>query len=1538
MQSSAAVSTATWAGLFARIQNTRWIRLIALSLVVMMAFSLRVYNLNWDQGNHLHPDERGIVLIASEIHWPDPNNPAPSPGGAGYSPLDPHFFAYGSLPFYLLAASGNIARHVGVVLRSTPLAHTGFDSVLRQGDNIYGMTLVGRFLSTIFDTGSVLLCFALGRALYGRWTGILAAALYAVTMLAVQQAHYFVVDPILVFWILLTLLLCVWAVQRQRRSLLLAAAVAAGAALATKVSAAPLGLPLMIATVVVTASEQQGSGEIFSLVRRLRGIAFALVIEGLITLLIFLLCEPFSVLDWRTFVTDILTQGAMASGALDLPYTRQYAPTLPYLYWAQGLLTWEMTPLLASVGFTGLGRQLWRSLRFVSHPEQILTAWWLPYALITGSFYAKFPRYMLPLAPCMCIAGAGLLGSLASNRRRWLQVVATAATTLTLASAFLYCLAYEHIYASTNTRIKASEWIYNNIPPYTAGHPTTLTHEEWDDVIPLDLSDVNPFWDPNRYVIINLPLYAPDTASKRRLLIHDVQRADYIVEGSEIVRGSILRNPQRYPMTVAYYHALADGRLGFQKVASFRSVPTLFGWRFDDRASDLNWQFYDHPPVTIYKKVRQDSAATLRSLLPLPLARSGTVSNSTPLAGVSFGPLRPSQLAGPTPPPLFANPTPTPLASQVPSLSTAVPTYDAMFPPHGLAMQYAPVVWFVLIEVLGGIALPWTVRLLRSTPELAWSVAKPVGVLLFGWGTWIVASLTPFGNRLATMVGVFAVLIAAGIILGLRSWRLPSLRGQWRLWLLGEAVFCTIFLLFLVIRSLNPDLWQLYRGGEKPMELAYINAIIRSPTLPPYDPWLSGTVINYYYFGFYVFAVLFRFSHIAPTTGLNLAIPLLAGTAAQVVFATGYVLCALLLKRPWIASPTWAGPSVGRITASLEGLLPSMLSRGLDRRQHPPEHADLCARIDGKAATAGIVSVVAFVLLGNLTSVPWLAQQTAHLGEVSAARLPPLIQPLGSFFYGLGMVVKTAGQALPVFDYFDLTRVIPYTINEFPFFTFLYADVHPHAIDLPFEATALAIATSLVVGARSLRNIPMGLTEFLLGGLIFGALFPINTWDYPTYLLVLFGACAVRWLDPRAPVRAVLNAGVATLVIALVGRLLFLPFYAHFASSDLGLALVTEHSPLLPWLEVFGLPVLITGSFLVRFQGRIASRRILIAVAAGLLAGLLTRSAVLGLLTALLVLLAASGWIRRWWPGEIAVLALVAIALAVLVGIEVVYIPDPLRDTDYRRMNTVFKFGEQVWLILSTTSGALLLWLFSNQVWPLRPSARTAYRLRSQQLEAIASDYEGTSPPDHQTPGAANCTIRQSKPLLPRWWRVVFAALVLDALCYPLLATPVRIADRWPHNSPTPSFDGFAFARQNYPGDYFAIRWLQHNIRGDPVILEANHGDYSWAGRVSWFTGLPTLLGWTYHTSQFHPSWLVSERQALVAELYTTPSIRTTVALLHRYDVSLVYVGSLERQLYGRYDHGAAVAKWREMAGSSLNLIYNRHGVQIYGVRGTDGP
>ena len=1386
----------------------RW-RPLALVGLALLGLALRLYGLNWDQGNSFHPDERQILFHVMALSWPhsfaqflDPVN----------SPLNPHFFAYGTFPLYLLAIVGNLLSHINPEV--TTMAN---------------LTLVGRVLSAIFDGGTILLTGWLGLLLTDddtparnrAWAvAFLAAALVTFTPLQLQLSHFFVVDTVLLFFVVLTILASVALVRTEallRWSLI--AGLAFGLAVATKVSAAPLIVPMVVACLL----RWYKRGEFYTTL-------VSFLVQICVALAAFLIAMPYALLDETNFIQQIVDQGNLARGNLDLPYVRQFAGTVPYLNEAQNMFFWGMGVMLGLAVGGGILWLCWRVWKRSAGPWLIVLSWVLVYSAIVGDFYVKFMRYMLPVYPLLTlIAAAGLVAfaravtarSSTASYRRVITVLPYLAIALVLGGTMFQGLALLNVYSQPNTRISASQWMYSHIKP-----GSVLTYEQWDDPLPVAVGNNQPgiyiqatYPDANGQPQTGLDLYGDDTTDKAKQLAKLLPTINAITMPTDRLDKSIPRLPFRYPLTIHYYQLLYSGQLGFHLAATFANHPNLFGITLDDSNADESYSVFDHPTAHIF--VRDT---------PYPYTSDQLLQKL--LQGVQLPPMGAS-LSGTQRSLLL---TPQQIADDQQS-----PPFSVQFPADSVSNTVPVFVWWVAILLLGLLAYPLTFAILRGLADRGYIFSKLLGVLLLAYVAWFLASV-----HLLAFSGLSIWLIVVGLLLcslALGLWQRQRLwaflRSHWRLLLLEEGIFTLAFLLFVGIRSLNPDLWHIYLGGEKPMELAFLNAVLRSSYMPPYDPWFSGGYINYYYYGYVIWGTIIKLTGIVPTTAFNLTIP----TLFALTF-TGVVSLLYSLTRRW-----WVALLGGYFAA----------------------------------------------LIGNFDGLIQLKGQIA----ASLVHLQP-----------------------PAFSYWQSSRLIPFTINEFPFWSFLFADLHPHVMDLPIAVFMLGIAATFFLPVTENGTLAERRWErygrYLLAAFVFGTIACVNTWDMPVYALVLGIVLLVQTVQQKrqaGKLELCLALGFSAVTFGLLfglGYLFYWPFYSSYQQLYVnGLGFVTLGTTLSDYLVVFGLWLFLALSFFLlelyrwwaaRSSKRHEPRRI---IGFLLLSGVaLTFITLLGLKT-LLVALIALGivlfvlWESRKGAKDSAVsfaYLLLLLGLCITLGQEIVYIRDFLDGGDYERMNTVFKFSMQAWLCFAI-GGAIAV----RQMWTWLSG------------------------------------------LLRHAWTVILVVLVVACSIFLTEGTASRIDDhaQWAalagppvtqNANYTPTLDGFAFARAFYPADAQAITWLNNNVSGCPVVLEATAPtSYQWFNRVSVYTGLPDVLGWSDHVSEQRYGEQSLNRTGDINIMYSTTDTALALELLHYYHVRYIYVGLLEQQLYANQSANG-LHKFDAMVGSSLRVVYRANGVTIYEV------
>ncbi len=640
-----------------------------------------------------------------------------------------------------------------------------------------------------------------------------------------------------------------------------------------------------------------------------------------------------------------------------------------------------------------------------------------------------------------------------------------------------------------------------------------------------------------------------DVEQKRDLMLHYLDIGDYFTISSNRFYDTLSRIPSRWPMTNRYYDALFSGELGLELVESFTSYAEVgpFEWADEVLPTENDWppnwrnefeaeeafHVYDHPAVFIFRKTSEYSPEKAAAILDVELRR----------ADQAYGAL----LTDPEPINIIKwdafDATQSPTALQIPQrqqeTQRAGGTWSEMFDRNSILNKYQVIgvmVWWLLMVAVGWIVLPMLFLLFPGLPDRGFGAGKLLGWILVAWASWFTSSL---GFKMWNQSGLLALILLLAVINAIIAfWKRRELfefiRERHRHLLIVEAISLGLFLLLIAVRLGNPDLWHQNLGGEKPMDFAYLNGILRSTTFPPIDPWFTGGYINYYYWGWVLVGAPIKALGIIPTIGYNLAIPTVFAMTGIGAFSVAY----------------------------------NLVQWNNERRHQEPKSREAHGPL-GNAYIAGVAALMLTVLLGNLDTVRVFGTGVARAGgwtgpqilstvrynkavtefEEENDRLPDPTEDddlrdaadnynlldeikfefdkasswLDGFQEGLPKILD--GEPLPMASnrwYWGPTRVIGdipeqrghNAINEMPYFTFLYADLHAHMVAMPMTLLVLLLVLGEIFGAgHGLRGSITSFFAMLLLGLVVGLLKPTNTWDWPTYMgIAVAGLTFAAWL------------------------------------------------------------------------------------------------------------------------------------------------------------------------------------------------------------------------------------------------------------------------------------------------------------------------------------------------------------------------------------------------------------------------------------------
>jgi YYY domain-containing protein len=1019
---------------------------------------------------------------------------------------------------------------------------------------------------------------------------------------------------------------------------------------------------------------------------------------------------------------------------------------------------------------------------------------------------------------------------------------------------------------------------------------TAVANESsWDDGLPRRMDGFDGFGGIYQGDL-NFEMYWDSNAAKLERFIDILDRSEYIFISSSRQWGSLPRLPERFPLVIAYYRALigcpegetiescfinarvdnTHSEYGFELVQVFENAPRLGAWTTNTQGAEEAFTVYDNPKVFIFRKTADFNIEKWAAAL-----------SRVDLSKVVH--LTPKQASGGTQRDLAL-----PLARLEAQRSGG--TWAQLFD-TGSWINSSPwvsaVVWYVVLAALGLAVYPLVRWALPGLRDGGYPFARLVGMLLLSYLAWMGGSLGLTFSRGWLAAIAFLLALAGGTA---AWWHRAELRREWKtrraIFLRTEVLFLAFFLLMLAIRIANPDLWHPAFGGEKPMDFSYFNAVLKSTTFPPYDPWFAGGYINYYYYGFVLVGALVKLLGIVPAVAYNLILPSLFAMLALGAYSVAWNL--------WTA---WKARDGRTARASAE--------------------------------VVGLAAAVAVLLLGNLGSIDLLLTSFAKLGAEGAYTPDSgLLTQWG--WMGRGLIMSLSGQPFPIGRgdwYWNPTRIIPSPgetgpISEFPLFTFTYADLHAHMIALPVTLLALAWSLSAILSRAwsGLKDKAQVAAALVLGAIILGSLRPINTWDLPTYLLLaaLAAGYALWRYGPKLkradgkprPAWQLALGGAA--VLGFLSVLAYQPFASWYRQGYSSIELWSgTHTPTSAYLMHWGIFLFFIVAWLA-WETRqwlastpLSSLRKLEKYSTLLIAA---ATAFLFMLFLFFGLGVYVGWFvfpLLVWVGLLflrpgideakrLVLFMVGTGVFLTLMVEVIRLQG-----DISRMNTVFKFYLQAWILLGLAAALALAWtLEALRLWA--PTWRGA-------------------------------------------WTVIAAVLLGCGALFMLQGVTAKAGDRMAAEAPF-TLDGMAYMQSalyydrdralDLSQDYTAIRWMQDNVEGSPVIVEANTGEYRWGSRFTIYTGLPGVVGWNWHQRQqreFVPGNDVQARVNEIEAFYLSFDLRLVQDFLQKYQVKYIVVGQLERAYYP----GPELDKFEAQDGVLWQEVFRLNDTVIYEVLDT---
>ena len=682
--------------------------------------------------------------------------------------------------------------------------------------------------------------------------------------------------------------------------------------------------------------------------------------------------------------------------------------------------------------------------------------------------------------------------------------------------------------------------------------------------------------------------------------------------------------------------------------------------------------------------------------------------------------------------------------------------------------------WWEMLFLLGLVFMPVTSRMFRGFDDNGWMFSKVLAVAVCGYVQWLLACLkiSPFTGITCVILTVICCL--GSLLYGIKCKnRLPDSlpRKQAALVYQEELLYFLVFLFWTYLAGFHPAA----HGTEKYMDFGFMQAMMRSTTLPAQDMWYAGKPFNYYYGGQYLAVFLTKL------TGTNVEVTynLMRTMVAAFAFLLPFSLVRQMLKDKLRTGREWS--------FCLGGILAGMA-----------------------VSMSGNLHYIIYGIILRLLKIKtdyWFPSSTRYIG-------------------------------------FDSAVTGDETIHEFPSYSFVLGDLHAHVINVFLVLTVLGILYSWMKtnSGKSWRQREIGLLGLLLGMFLFS-----NTWDFMIYYVVICGTLLfgnLKRYSSGSFISQALKWSVIQWVELLAAAFLAsLPFHLTFENVMVqGIGIVKIHTAFYQFCVLWAFPLLVCVPFVI-----------------GILKSIGTFPE------------------KKFWSFFYSIkypdlygLVLVLCAIGLIFIPEFVYVRDIYEKTA-PRANTMFKLTYQAYIMFGIMMAYILVFFTVNRIKRCNGADSTVMckgLLRCPRLQSLTG---------------------------------IIAILVLISTCGYLENAITHWFTGFPKRNAYQTLNATNYLETAISDDAAAIRWLNDNVEGQPIILEASGDSYQdYDNRVSAMTGLPTVLGWYVH------EWLwrndleeENQRKEDVQTIYTSSNADQIKSLIEKYKISYLFIGSCEYEKYG---------------------------------------